>query len=604
MDNKTTAIKTISYIVLCGLSLLTTICIAQVSHYGITGFGIVLPCVFALCILVYNKAWGIVTEQIEGKLVFIKKDFTVSAVFGLVVSLATVIGSHIDMDYKTFSSIGLFDVVYAVFLFLFFTAVFRLLFFSSDALALSKSACGVTYDEKSSNKKHYIKQILFSMVVMIVCWLPYYLTYFPGGIGNDDFECAQMCLGLIPWTNHHPVLYVAILNVFIKIAYAFGGGLTAAFGIMSSLQTILLSATLAIVLAWMDSRGAKRAVRLVSLAFFAFHPIMAMYSIYVTKDILFSCVVTLLVLFLMDFISYGKKLNGAAVKKKYYIVLGILSILTMLTRNNGTLIIAVLAVVMLVVFKKNWKGMLLTFLIVFAFNGLYKGPVWSGLGIEKQSFAESASIPLSQVAYTIYTDGTIDSESRDFLEALMPFSRVKEEFQPGYTDSYKFSDSFDKQYLDNNAGEFMKVWLKLLPSNFGRYVEAYLMQTSGYWSYGVSNTVATAGVVENDLGIEGIDFFEKMLGRSIAPLLEALVLVARKLPILCLFSQMAIQILAVLVVCCNYFRRGNGTYAVALLPLIVLWISVMIATPAHCLFRYMFPIFILWPVLLFVRADR
>lgn len=607
MNEKITGKKTIKYLILILLSLLTTISLALVSHIGITGFDLLLPCVFALVLLVYSKVTDIIISPVEGKMKINKKDLCASVIFGLVASLAAVVGSHIDMDIRVFSSLGLLDCVYEIFLFIFFTSIFRLLFFSLDSSKLNKlteSGCGE--DVSNVSKKQILKYVCIYTVVMIVCWLPYYLTYFPGGIGNDDFECIEMCLGYIGWTNHHPVLYIVTLNLFIKLAAAFGGNLTVALSMMTTLQMIMLAVTLAFIIAWMHIKGVSKSIRYICVGFYALHPIMAMYTIYLTKDISFACVVSLLVLFLMDFIPYVLKCNEKKEKVPgfYFAILGILSLLSILTRNNGTFIVAGLAIVMLVVFRKYWKQILITFAVVFIVNAIYKGPVWNALGIEKQSFAESASIPLSQVAYTIYTDGDIEGENKEYLERLMPFEKVKEEFEPGYTDSYKFSESFNKQMLDDNPGEFMKVWFKLLPSNFGRYVEAYLMQTSGYWKYGVSNTVATAGVQPNNLGIEGIDVIRNVCGISIAGLLEELVLVARKLPVLCFLSQMSIQILAVLIVGYNYFRRGKGIYSVPLMPLVVLWISVMIATPAHCLFRYMFPFFMLWPVILFTRADR
>ena len=36
------------------LSLLTTVAVASVTGYGITSIDIILPCIFALCMVVYN----------------------------------------------------------------------------------------------------------------------------------------------------------------------------------------------------------------------------------------------------------------------------------------------------------------------------------------------------------------------------------------------------------------------------------------------------------------------------------------------------------------------------------------------------------------------
>lgn len=578
------------------LAFVATLSFGQISHYGITGIDYLLPCVFALCVIVFVKTgkllWDAKSNKSQKREDMKKTDITIlwSCILGCICAVAAVVGSHIDMDFRVFTPMSAADVLYVIFLIPFFIAVFVLVFFSSDVVTLS--------DERiESGKKgfgYYRRSFLIYMGIMLVCWLPYYLTCFPGGIGNDDFECAKMCLGLIPMSNHHPVFFVILMKLFIGLT---AGNLTAAFGIMSFLQMIMLSCTLSLSIIWISRKNVKRWYIYAATAFFALHPIVAMYSIYVTKDVMFACVVLLTTMFLIDFCEALGKADGERIAVKRWIELGILSLLTIITRNNGTIMIVFLAIYMVLAMKKFRKELFWVFAAVFLINGLYKGPAWKLCGIEKQSFAESASIPLSQIAYTICNDGVITGEDREYLEEIMPFEKVKEEYLPGYTDSYKFSDYFNSELIDSNPGKLLKTWAHLLPDNFGDYVEVYLMQTSGYWDYGISNTVATQGVQDNDIGIEGMDLVEKVCGCSLNGIITELMLVARKLPILCLLSQMAIEILAVILVTIDSVRKQRGYVVTAMIPLLALWLSVMIATPAHCLFRYMCPVFFMWPIL-------
>lgn len=565
------------------LAFATMLAFAHISHFGITGIDFLLPCVFALCLIVYIKAGSIVLSKDKWK----AKTGIISLVLGFICGIAATVGSCIDMETRTFTSFSAIDIFCMIILIPFFAAAFVILFFSSDVHTLTQ--------EHEIKKGSCYKRFFIYMAVMLICWLPYYLTYFPGGVGNDDFECARMCLGIIPWTNHNPIFYIFLMNLFFKVT---GYNLTASFGIMAFIQMLMLSATLGLLLIWLYRKNISGVFLLVSLAFFSLHPIVAIYSIYVTKDIMFSCVVILETLFLLDLSTLLYRKDDTDIPKKIWVILGILSLLTIITRNNGIFMIAFLAVGTVISAKKFRKELIITFLAVFLLNGIYKGPVWKMCGVSKQSFAESASIPLSQVAYTICNDGKITGEDRVYLEELMPFDKVKEEYEPGYTDSYKFSDSFDKELLDSDPGKFMKTWLHLLPGNFKDYVEVYLMQTSGYWHYGITNTVATQGVEENELGIEGHDLIDKTMGFSLDGLMTELILVARKLPVLCMLSQMAIEILAVILAVINCVRKNRKAAVIAFVPLLALWISVMIATPAYCLFRYLCPIFFMWPMLI------
>ena len=578
------------------LAFMATLSFGQISHFGITGIDLLLPCVFALCLIMFVKTEKLLAkvkeERQEEKTTHKIAQVTIiwSAVISSICSAAAVVGSHIDMEARVFMPLSVADVIYMVFLMPFFFSVLFLLFFSSDACNLTDEVEG----SELAGFKAYRKRFLVYALVMLTCWMPYYLTCFPGGIGNDDFECARMCLGLIPWSNHHPVFYVFLMNIFVKFS---AGNLVMAFGIMSFLQMLVLSAVLSLCLVWITRKKTKKWFVYAALCFFSLHPIVAMYSIYVTKDVIFACVVVLLTLFLFDFCESIKKNDAQKIPIKRWVELGVLSVLTVITRNNGTLVIFLFAFYMLVTVKKYRKEVFFVFVAVFLINGLYKGPIWKLCGIEKQSFAESASIPLSQVAYTICNDGKIEGEDRAYLEKLMPFDKVKEEYIPGYTDSYKFSEYFDKELLDSEPMKFIKTWAHLLPGNFGDYVEVYLMQTSGYWDYGISNTVATQGVQPNDIGVVGTDCIEKVLGFSIEGIITELMLVARKLPVLCLLSQMAIEFLAVILVTINLWRKNKRHLIPSMIPMISLWITIMVATPAHCLFRYMCPVFFMWPLL-------
>ena len=577
-----TARKMITCILKLVMAFATAIAIAMVSGYGITGIELMIPCVVALCFILYNKTFVLFVGDNRQKTV---KELKFTVPLGIIMAVAYVVGSKIDIDDKIFNSFGAVDVIYILFMAPFFISLLHILFFSADEGKLKIRETERSFD---NDKKWY--RFAIYIFVMLICWLPYYLTYFPGGVGKDDFECAQMCLGQIPWTNHHPVFFTAIINIFIKL---FGGtDLTTAFGIMAFCQMLLLSIVLSLVLIWLEYRRVKKGFVYVALAFLALHPIVAMYSIYITKDVPFACVVIVLTLYLMDLAETSEGL-----KKKNWIIMGILTFLTMITRNNGVFMIIALAVTMMILLKKYRKQILITFLIVFVLNGLYKGVLWPAIGIEKQSFVESASIPLTQIAYTIYTDGDIDAESRTYLEEIMPFDTVKEEFEPGYVDTYKFSESFNSDIIDADPVKLIKAWAKLLPGNFGRYVEAYLFETCGYWHYGISNTVATEGVQPNDLGVNGVDVIEAVTRHSLKPVLAELVLIARKLPILCMLSQMAVEFLAVILVTRQYVRRNRKVMLIVTIPFIALWASIMFATPAYCLFRYMCPVFFLWPVL-------
>ena len=188
----------------------------------------------------------------------------------------------------------------------------------------------------------------------------------------------------------------------------------------------------------------------------------------------------------------------------------------------------------------------------------------------------------------------------------MPVEKVKEVYQPGYTDMYKFDEEFNDAFLNENTGRFLGVWWNGCKNHLGSYIKAYLMQTVGYWHYGETNSVCTQGITANTLGVEQIDVISNGFGFSSEPVMEKLVLAGRKAPVICILGSMAMQIFMVLLLIIQYLRRKNGRFILWLLPLVLLWGTIMIATPAFCLLRYMYPLFLLWPFFLatFFEAEE
>lgn len=564
---------------LSGLSL------AVVSGYGITGIEWMIPCMILLAGIVYHKAARTFCKGIA------KKEAGWILLMGFVYALTLVIGSKIEIYDEVFHRISVLDIMTVPFLGMFFSALILLLFSFSDRIRDAQEK----KEEKQTTQKglllfcsrHAWGVLFFGY---LLCYLPYYLTFFPGNCGPDTWESLSMAEGLIPWTNHHPVFFTGIMMVVRKLTGFLS--LTGSVGVFSFLQMMAVAA----VLACLSSRVLRMKVhalcKIFAVAMFAFHPFIGMYSIYLSKDVLFSVIMVLLCMKIYDVIRQEGKPFG---KTAECIQLSMLFLLSSMLRNNGVYIAIVMAVVFLFLYKKHWKQIVIVFTCAIGLLLLWQGPVFDTIGIEKQSFAESASVPLQQVGYVLWEGGTFEEEDMVFLERLMPVEKVKEVYRPGYTDPYKFDEAFDDDFLNENVAGFLKVWWNGCKSHFGSYVKAYLMQTVGYWHYGETNSVCTQGCTENELGVEQIDVIKNMTGISFEKIFEKLVLAGRKAPLVCMLGSMAMQMCMVFLLMLQYMRRGCAKQAVWLIPLVILWGTIMVATPAFCLLRYLFPVFLLLP---------
>lgn len=567
--------KIIKLLILIFLSYLTGISLAHISHYSVTMIDAVVPCLMGLAAVVY-----LYVEKLD-----YRKELKYILPFGAVLSLTLVMGSKIHVYEETIENYGIMDAVAAAVLTFFFGSVAVFLLHWMDTINNKR-------DLQNSVEENPHSFWIFAGIYA-VCYLPYFLTFYPGNCGADTFESVRIALGEIPWTNHQPVLFTALIKIILDLTSGFLS-LRASLAVFSFLHMLAFAAILGCLTCRILRYRVAKEIKGLSVLFFALHPIMAMYSIYLTKDVLFGGILVLLILKLYDVVESQGELLG---KWQQCLQLSTLFLLSAMLRNNGFYILLCMSVVLLVRYRKYWKQLLLVVGSVFVIYQIYQGPVFRALGIEKQSFAEAASVPLQQIGYVIWQGGEISEEDAVFLNELMPLAKVKEVYEPGYTDPYKFDEEFNDEFLNENVGEFLRVWWNLCRNNFSEYVESYLMQTAGYWHYGETNSVCTQGVTENTLGVARYDVFGNVLGISLEPIIEKLVLTARKAPILCALSSMAMQMFMVWLVMIQYCRKKKTERILPLLPLVILWGTIMIATPAFCLLRYLFPVFILWPLL-------
>lgn len=555
-----------TFILIIGILLAwgSAIAIVGVAGVSITQLNLIVPIIFAanLCLL----RWFHTNHT--------KESVRWAMLFSLPFSLSLVVGNKIDMYEKTFADFSMVDGIYLFLLFLMITAAVSVLILQIDKLQLHTT----TY-KYSTHKMWGILTLVF-----FVFWLPYFLTYFPGMIAPDAISSIEQSLGIIPLNNHHPVLFTLFMQLILKISLL-GLSLNGAIGVFTVVHMLLFAGILSYFMVWLMKKNVNQTILFLSILFTALNPVYGIFSVYITKDILFSCVLLLFILQLDELITH----KGACLRRKGFLAgITVISLLVVFLRNNGIFIVLGTGIICFVIWKKLWKNMLIWLGIVLVVNGIVKGPVFHLLQIAPSSFAESASIPLQQVAHTITADGRMSEEAKAYLMKLMPFEKVKEVYEPGYTDPFKFDESFDDAYLNETKGEFIKVWFSLLPQNLDSYVKAYLMQTVGYWHIGQTESLNYFGVIENNLGIQQTDVLEQTLGISLEPIMEKLILACRKAPVLNFFTNMAAMLFVFLLYAMIQWRRKDRLQVIPLIPLFLLWGTLLLAVPVFCKYRYLF----------------
>ena len=508
-----------------------------------------------------------------------KTEFILLTLYGFIISMVIIIQNKITFNGEvglsylenTFSSFEMIDIIKFLTIFI---SVLLVVWNLGIWFKKTKFSIFNTIHKEKNTTKSIIKYWCVFSIFIAVPWLLYLLTYAPGAVLGDSLMSITQGWGEVPLTNHHPVLYSMFVGVFMRIGRLFNNN---NIGIMmySTVQLLIMSGIVGYFLVWLLKHEVKLNYILLTYLFFVANTLFASYAIIMWKDPLFCGFVFLMTLFIFDIISQ----DGEPLKNFYGIFkFVVLSILIAFFRNNGIYIVIGMYIAMLIWSKRN----LLVFNIVNTITVIaiiiIQGPIYNKLGIVSPT-EEALAIPLQQVARTITYNGNVTKEQEEFLSQILPMEKWKSKYEPCVVDSIKWDSKFNKDFLTENKGEFLKIWAQMLPSNFKEYVKAYLMDTYGFWSietknkYGFVDTYITA----NNFGIERRDCIQILTGRSIENLFA-------KPDFLGSGTLWWIIILTIILLIIN----KKPKYIFVLLPCIISWISIMVATPVAFSLRYVF----------------
>lgn len=515
-----------------------------------------------------------------------RKILLFSAFFGMLLSASIIIGGNIDRNIWNFVGIGYMDIC----LFLLYGCVISGIFYVL-ILWLNKHKSEEIIEASFSKKKW-----LNNSLIIFACWLPYFFMFYPGNMSVDSYKSIQQILGEIPLSNAHPISYTALVGVFVKIGIKIKD-LEFGIALYSIFQMLVLAIVFGGISEWFAKKSGKRIPAVFGIVFFAFNPLIAIYAMTMWKDVLFSAWLLLMVVFLYEML--GRKKEDIC-QPKSMIILAILGILISFGRNNGIYILLLLYFCLLIYYKKFWKRLVPLFGGVIVFIYVIQGPVYSCIGVEKGNLAESLGVPLQQIAYTVKYDGKITEEQADFLNQIIPLEKMKEVYIPYSANGVKFDEDFNDEFLEKNIVEFLKVWAELLPANFKSYVKAYLIHTWGYWHIGTNDWRCVYGLVDSP-GIERTNIIQNVTGIDVTENIRNIIeFEINKVPILNLIYSIAFSVWIVFFVVICFISLGKNKYILSLLPLIGNWVTIMIASPIFCEFRYMFAFHIALPIVFFM----
>ena len=482
------------------------------------------------------------------------------------------------------SALGLF--------FLFFRGL-RLLFFYLEKRTLRIESLK---NPRTQDQKLPLQMKILLPVILLCCWLPWFLYNFPGVMTPDSISQYSQAMGLTGYSDHHPFAHTLLIKLLLSMGMALFDNVYAAIACYTVFQMVLMALLLCYCICILYRYGAGRKLCLLFLIFYACVPYNGSFAVTMWKDVLFSGFLLLFALCLyrlLHLYAAGERLK----KQPGLLALLLLSgFLICLFRSNGLYVFLLTAPFLSIVLRREWKLLLPGILAVLVLALFIKGPVYDALGVAEPAFSESLSIPAQQIARVVYEGRTLTQEQIDLLNRTVDYDSIADYYQPELSDPVKALIQYGHpEYLEAHKGAYLQLWIQLGLRYPLDYWNAFVDQTRGYWYPGEPGLTVNESISPNDVGLTGQSVLSGTPAWKVVEILNKLYTI---LPLYGLLYSIGAFTWAAVFWCVNCALNGRKRNFLLFVPFFALILTLCLATPVAADLRYAYPLILSMPLLL------
>ena len=435
---------------------------------------------------------------------------------------------------------------------------------------------------------------LFSLIFMLLCYLPYIISFYPAILSPDpSYQIKQyfkipnkystysvMLDPSVTITNHHPVIHTLLLGTCVKIGTLINNVNLGLF-IYSIIQILTLTSTLAYTIKFLKNQNINNNYLLLMLLVYSLVPAFPFYSMSAVKDVIFTSLIILYITKLYEFIKTDEITISNIIKTF------ILMILIILFRNNGIHTLALSFPFLLLLKKaKKYKYKILTLIILFlGFNYTYNNIILPYFKITPTSIRETLSIPFQQTArYVKYHESEISDNEKEAIDKVLEYDTLKERYKNEIADPVK--NKYNKYTTNEELKDYFKVWFIELLKHPKTYIEATINNTYGYY-YPIKTNWYIYHKFDSRIVKDGFNYHYNNLDTS-RKILTTYGQTFQSIPILNIFVNIGINVWILIFMLSYLIYLKKYKEIIYLSPSFVL-VLVCIASPVNTYFRYAMP---------------
>lgn len=384
-----------------------------------------------ICVLIYYAS------MIKEKRLWIVSIF-VGIIFSICYYLGEIQNDYIYTFVPTTKKFILYSLVKLVVYWMLFTSCIAMLFEKLPILA-RKFDTKKEWNFFTNNKKSFF----IIALIFFISYIPFFLHYFPGNINTDNIGSLYQITGLAPYSNFQPLLYTLIFGGIWNLGKAIFGTSTAGIALYVVFQMICTSLVFSTILYYMAKRKVSLKWRIITFLILILNPLNGWFVVRCEKGMLFHLCLILVIIGIIDIIHEKEEFF----KKKWKpVLLGIITILMVLIRNNGIYALILTLPFLIWACKKIWKQVVILFGITLVLVFTIQGPIYKALNIEYSKPGEVLTIPMQQFArITKYDSDRLSDEDKAIIQKYFPVSldKLANDYVPWKSDSTKANFSAD-----------------------------------------------------------------------------------------------------------------------------------------------------------------
>lgn len=468
---------------------------------------------------------------------------------------------------------------------------FFLLFFGtfiSFANILSFIARREFVTDNAPSNVGYKKVFLFTfLLIVIVNSAILFMCKYPGFLTMDSVLQVKQTMDGV-YTNSHPFYHTMLLKLLLSIGLALFGNMNAAVATYMVFQICFMALSFALAVMTMKEIGAPKWSVIALVAFFALMPYHMAYSITLWKDVIFGGFVLLYTVFLYRIL----KEVGNSKWNMLGLVLSGLGFC--LFRSNGWFAFVGVTLLFLLLFKGQYKKLAIAMAAIIVVSFVLKHPVLKLLDVAQPDKAESLSIPIQQVARDVVENKDFTEEQYLLLNQLADVERIPETYLWYISDPMKelMREKNYQQALADYKTDYIKLYFSRLFKHPWTYVKAWVDQTKGYWNSGYPYWIWCLYTDGEDIGI-----YSTVHSGGMNKAVNSYLSHFSKYKVLKPFFSIGFFVWCILVCLYVSIIKKDKVLALMTIPVLMIILSLLVATPVFSEFRYAYSVFCTMPVI-------